>query len=501
MQKKSENEKLILVCLDGLSWNLLHKFCKEGILPNTAKLIRKGVSGDLQSIYPLISPIIWATIYTGKKPEKHAVKDFYINPKSIKTKQIWEILQKNGEKVGVFNAMTAFESNQSYAFFLPGFLTPIISTYPSNLGCNKQFSTKIRTRELGFIELLKYAFKFLRHGCKFSTLLNGFLTFLRVLFSSRSSETDVLYKIKEFESTLYHDVFMYCLKKYSPTFSIFFDEGIDFVSHYYWKYMQSESFPSVKESRLTKYKDVIRNFYKKTDEFLGRIISVMDEDTTLIIVSDHGFQKNPKSRIDCEINVNSLLSLLDLKEKIFAVKVFHGGIFRPKNGKTTLYEIENLFSKVKSADGDNLFNVTRTDPYVRITVNDAAIKDKNQKVIMPNDKHCLLKDVINISPEISGAHYIKGVIIMVGSKIKSGEHVKNASVFDVTPTILALKRVPIPNDVDGRVLTETFKEKINLEYSASNKTKKESTGLSKKRELTRSEENYIKERLKELGYL
>lgn len=502
---RSEMNKVVLMCIDGLSWNLLHRFCDERILPNFTKLVCNGVSGRLRSIYPVVSPIIWATIYTGKRPEKHGVKDFYVTPKSIKAKQIWEILQENGEKVGVLNAMTAFEPTQFYEFFVPGVLSPIMSAHPPDLKFLKEFSAGIRNRQLGLSDLIRCAIEFLRHGCRISTLFKGFLTYSTFLLSPSLSKIDTLYKVKELESTLYFDVFIDCLKRHPVTFSVFLEAGIDLVSHYYWRYMEPKNTSHVDKKEVTKYKNVIRDFYRKVDEFLGRILSVIDEKTSLVIVSDHGFRANPRRNIDCEINVDSLLSCLNVREKVYGVKVFHGGIFRPKNGKISLPDIETLFKKVKCCSTKSelleLFEVARSDPYIKIKVKDTVIENENQKVVMPNGATYPMKSVINFSPEISGTHSMYGVIIMIGPDIRSNIGIENASVFDITPTILALKRMPIPRDVDGEVLTKAFKEKINLQYIASYDSQLQRPKLPVKDRLTKSEENHIKEKLRELGYL
>lgn len=40
--------------------------------------------------------------------------------------------------------------------------------------------------------------------------------------------------------------------------------------------------------------------------------------------------------------------------------------------------------------------------------------------------------------------------------------IKNAKIIDLTPTILHLFNIPIPDDMDGRVLTECFEEDSEL---------------------------------------
>lgn len=57
---------------------------------------------------------------------------------------------------------------------------------------------------------------------------------------------------------------------------------IDRVSHFYWKYMRAD--------KKGKLENAIRNIYRKTDQVLKQVLSVSEQDTTLLIYSDHGFQ-------------------------------------------------------------------------------------------------------------------------------------------------------------------------------------------------------------------
>ncbi|GEM_PF-3270630 len=503
-----QGNKIVLICIDGLSWNLLQRFCEKGILPNFQRLIKTGVSGELESIRPLISPRIWATIYTGKSPRKHGVLDFYINPDSLKTEQIWEILYEKGEKIGVFNPMTAFTTQQENGFFVPGCLTPTVSAYPPELKFLTELSLKIRNVKLGFLDSVKYTFKFLRYGCRISTLFKVALSYLRFLTPSNLSNLDCLYKIKELESLLYSDVFIYCLKKYAPTFSVFYDNGIDTVSHWYWKYMEPESFDLAEDDKesIRKYGNVIRDYYIGIDEIVGRIASTVGKDATLVVVSDHGFQAWPKYKgvIKSEVAVSSLLHLLDLEDKAYGTKMWGGGLFSPKKREINLEEIEDLFKRVRFKEtGEHVFKVSQTGLYIKVEINDESVSNKDQNVTLPSSSECSLGTVLNFVPELSAGHYPKGVMLISGPKIRPNLRIRDASVLDIVPTILAMKGMPIADDMDGKVLTCIFRKPVNeedLKHITSYSKQSEDT-LPIKGELSKEEEIHIKKRLKQLGYL
>jgi len=70
---------LVLLCIDGADPDdALAPLIEAGKLPTFAKLKRQGVSGELQTLYPTLSPAIWTTIATGKPPSEHGVHHFVL---------------------------------------------------------------------------------------------------------------------------------------------------------------------------------------------------------------------------------------------------------------------------------------------------------------------------------------------------------------------------------------------------------------------------------------
>ncbi len=97
----------------------------------------------------------------------------------------------------------------------------------------------------------------------------------------------------------------------------------------------------------------------------------------------------------------------------------------------------------------------------------------------------------------SGNHRLNGMLIMNGPGIRPGYRVKGAHIMDVMPTVLHILGVPVPVEVDGRVLSEALERPEFLADLASKLTREASGG----RALSRSEEQLIRDRLKNLGYL
>jgi len=68
--------KVFILGLDAYDWELSDLVSKSRGLPNIERLKREGSWGDLRSIEPLVSPLIWTTIATGVTPDIHGITDF-----------------------------------------------------------------------------------------------------------------------------------------------------------------------------------------------------------------------------------------------------------------------------------------------------------------------------------------------------------------------------------------------------------------------------------------
>ncbi len=70
------NRRVLIIGLDGVTWNVLTPLVNEGRLPNIKRAIENGAWGALQSTTPPITPAAWTTFLTGVQPGKHGIIDF-----------------------------------------------------------------------------------------------------------------------------------------------------------------------------------------------------------------------------------------------------------------------------------------------------------------------------------------------------------------------------------------------------------------------------------------
>src|SRR5690606_17716249 len=131
----TEKRRIVVIGLDGATWDLLRPRMNDGRLPNLARLARSGATGDLESIYPPETPAAWPSFMTGKNPGKHGVFDFLVYDPESKTerpvnaglrvgKTLWEYLSDAGKTSLVLNVPPTYPPASIRGAMVTDFLTP-----------------------------------------------------------------------------------------------------------------------------------------------------------------------------------------------------------------------------------------------------------------------------------------------------------------------------------------------------------------------------------------
>lgn len=111
-------------------------------------------------------------------------------------------------------------------------------------------------------------------------------------------------------------------------------------------------------------------------------------------------------------------------------------------------------------------------------------------------------DKIIIQDRWTGDHELHGILIMNGPLIKKEFEMQGASIFDITPTVLHLLGVPVPDDMDGNVLVNVIDSDFVLRNPIKyTKVIGEEKPFREKADYKDDEAQKVKERLKALGYL
>ena len=103
MHPKANNRKVLVIGWDAADWRVIEPMLAENKMPNLARFMEDGVHGNISTLNPALSPMLWTSIATGKRPFKHGIHGFTepmpdgsgvrpITNISRNTKAIWNIL-------------------------------------------------------------------------------------------------------------------------------------------------------------------------------------------------------------------------------------------------------------------------------------------------------------------------------------------------------------------------------------------------------------------------
>lgn len=474
--------KVLVIGLDGASMEVIKRWAWDGKLPTFKKLMNEGSYGDLESVIPTLTIPAWNCLASGKNPGKlgwygfiqkvYGSYDFRFPLFLVKKEiDIWDILSGNKKEVFVVNAPNVQYSHAINGYMVAGpFNISEKNTYPSGL---KEVLDKI-----------------------------GYEEDIADLFTVNSlSDENLSKKLKEITDSHLRSLDYFLEKKWD--FGFFVLSELDRAQH-----------------RLWDKEDMILEHYHNIDTKLGELLSKIENDNiNIFIVSDHGF--GPAKRI---FLVNEWLiknGYLELQNTTTSKLInSFGQIFRKLNlsslvrliinfpGLNTLYVRLNLRAEKINA----IWNKTKAFSYAgygQIYIN---LKGREPQGIVEKEEYESLRDRIieelkeisvkayrreelyqgeylKIAPDIivqtddyvsaisarvgygkeflddfgfPGYHRIEGTFIAWGPAIKENSE-KNAKMYDIAPTILHMFGVPIPDDMDGRVLKEIFNGDLGLQ--------------------------------------
>lgn len=553
-----KRDRVLVIGLDGVTFDLVRPWVEEGKLPIFKHLMEHGTSGSLLSTMPPLSPLAWVSFATGKNPGKHGIFDFtkrdldsyditIANSEDVDGETLWEIISKSGKKVGVINVTVTYPPREVDGFMISGMLTPSLKS------------------DFAFPEDLKMELKKIVGTYRFD---------VEEEFGKDREEVFLkdLYRVTEVREK----ATLYLMKRIDWDFFMVMFYGTELVQNKFWGYMD-RTHPNHDPEKFEKYGNTILSYFQRIDQAITKILQNIDGKTTLIIMSDHGhgplhkvlyvnrwlmelgllnFKRNISVRVKkwlCRHNLpmrmyNVLMRLglgklrtsVSLRRQIDIVNAFlsfrdvdwsrtkaysHGhigriflnlkgrepnGIVEPGEEYDTLrkYVIRKLYELRDSETGEKVVDRAFTKEEIYdgphlVEAPDIVFVMKDMKYVAEYGSFGFHSDSLFGRPVLmdSGSHKPEGIMIVKGEKIESGKKITGSRILDIAPTILYMMGIPIPSDMDGKVLTQIF----HRSHLKSHPVEYEREGISKRKtrtsEWSTKEKEQIKERLKRLGYL
>lgn len=454
--------RLLIIGLDGASWEIIDPLIQQGQLPHIARLVREGARGKLRSLEPMISTMLWTTISSGKLPDKHGVRDFSVSSHSVLCKRIWDIVAQQHCPVGVYGHMITWPPDPLEGFMIPGTFAMGPETHPPELSfLRKLVMSESSEEKKRYGHYLQYGWKALRHGVGTQTLSLLAAQLLHDVIAKKDPLAD-FYRKRELKLRLDREVFSRLCRRYKPQLAYFYTHLVDSSQHLFWKYFEPDAF-DVNESEIARYGSYIPAAYREVDRSIGHLLSRATGFDAVMVVSDHGGQALPqrKEGFALTIKTENLLRALDLWEKIRAVNIGFELYLCP------LRDEPDFGSRIQELLGDvviegtktRVFQITKADySYTKIHIKHEDVPKLRNALIRVKGTTIPFEQLVEISlGDISGCHHPDGICILWGKSIQSGIDIDQASILDVTPTSLMLMGLPVAKDMDGKPLTQAVK--------------------------------------------
>jgi predicted AlkP superfamily phosphohydrolase/phosphomutase len=461
-------QKVILMEINEITWDLIDPLIEQGKLPTFAKLKRQGAWGSPMSVDlpPQLDPwITWTTVYTGKPQAEHNVYFLQQPPDTIKAKRIWEYFREKDISVGIYGSLCSWPPVAMKGFHVPDTFSPDNRTYPPELhsiqDLNLTYTRSIRlakdTDTLSF--KAKLAMNLMRLGLTFGTIK----AIVRQLLSEKRNP-DLRWKRVVLQPMANFDFFKHLYRRHQPRFATFHTNHVAHYQHTYWKAMQPNEFlpleTTLKERKI--YGSAIEFGYQAADRVLAEMIDLMDQDTVLVVASSMG-QKPFKTQLKdgkkiMQIkNLDRLLEILQVKGKAHAVSMMSDQFNIYCDSPELLASIHD---QIKAAYVDtpdfHAFSTGMEGSAITCSLRRADTLSEESALTFPaTPSQPVLRygDLVYITGHVkSGCHDPKGMIVLFGPGIRAGAKLGNCDNLDIAPTIFSLMGEPIPDGMKGHVL-------------------------------------------------
>ena len=528
-----------MIGLDGSAWHLVDPLIEAGLMPNLGALKREGAAGVLKSTVPTYTPPAWTSAATGVNPGRHGIYGFIdgnaqseglelVHSGKMRSPTIWQIANAQGAKVGVYNLPLTYPPRELDGWMVSGMMTPGYGERLKGFASPHEIEQKILSLAPDYIVDISPNWE---TDWKDAALC-------RRVVDSLGQRKLVLERL---------------LEENSPDILFAVLEAPDRLQHVYYRYMDPADelydSPAGKEIRPE-----IEKCFVAMDEIVGLVRAWAPGG--VICCSDHGF-----TAWEVSVHTNALLAewgylkvkpvakamqtsaarkLVPLAKRVlpakaarqaksktfaaidwtqtkaFASPIPQQGIFinlagRERFGIVPEGEVEALkddlvrrFKELRGPDGKPVTDeIWKSQEVFHGEALDGA---PDVLPVLRNHRFELDDEIFHkeaftdLSHLPRGVHHPNGIVVLAGDGVRTGGEV-SGSVMDVTPTLLYMAGLQVPEGLDGSVLTEAFTPDTLDKRPVSTVPALTSTSSDEASPYSEEEEALIEENLRGLGYL
>lgn len=289
-----KGKRVLLIGWDAADWKVIDDLMARGLMPTLKKMVGNGVRGNLSTLDPVFSPMLWSSIATGKFADKHGIWGFTepdyemgivrpISSRSRKARALWNILSHQDYKTNVFAWWPSNPAEPVNGICVSNLFQranqsinkpwPVLSgtVHPADL--TKQFAKlRVHPDELTEAHILP----FIPNAAKVD--------------QDKDKRIGSLSRIIADAATV-HASSTWAMENTDWDFTAVYHDAVDHACHGFMKF-RAPQLPGMPNEMFETYKDVVDGMYRFHDMMLERTLKLAGPDTNVILISDHGFQSD-----------------------------------------------------------------------------------------------------------------------------------------------------------------------------------------------------------------
>jgi tetratricopeptide (TPR) repeat protein len=293
--------KVLLIGWDAADWQVILPLVDGGQMPALKRLLQRGVRGNLTTLTPILSPLLWTSIATGKRADKHGILGFVepdsttgqirpVSSTSRKCKAIWNVLSQAGLRTHVVGWFASHPAEP-----INGVNISNVFTVPSSAGMRRGAlpagCVQPRSLEDTVAALRVYPDEVPQE--QMLAVLPG----LAQIDGQDPRPGEVAVALAECLTV--SRVAGWIQEHESWDFLAVYYNAVDHLGHHFMAYHPPRR-DGISEHDFGLYQGVITAIYRFQDRLLGELVDRAGPETALLLVSDHGFysdhRRPPESR-------------------------------------------------------------------------------------------------------------------------------------------------------------------------------------------------------------
>ncbi len=454
--------RVVFVGIDGASWNVIDSMLDAGRLPGFAALLARGASAELETVEPVISPVVWTSIASGRGPDAHGIGGFLATRMALAVPTAFERLAAGGVRVGLYEYLVTWPPPAlPGGFAIPGWLRRDDAVWPPDVWTRAGVSP------------------------------------VRVVYDAALVRDEhAVRALREVERK--PAAFSALVRSFDPELAVVTIYAVDRVCHRFWR----DAYPDGADADAAPPApgSVLDRVMRGLDRAVASIAAGLAPEDVLLVASDHGFQdgearnvwvgrtRGQLARADLEPARDNFTLIREWGAIVARV---HPGPFDARDAVLT--RLDAFYRSAETPDGDALYRVVTLDAVERPPDHQRSFVERLRQrvyrfvaarffgarfeeaahgwvIAMPKedamasvwpDGRILLAGATLPAREVvyredfDGEHDPTAVFVAAGGPIRPQPVRGELSALDLAPLLFQLTGQPIPDDLEG-ALPETW---------------------------------------------